>query len=90
MGYPCEVCNADVDYQTAGASRRKFNGKVFCITHGREMLEGMKAQGALACQDCGQVITEKVAHAAVQAGRPLRCVDCQKKVKAAEKETSNA
>lgn len=86
LGYPCEVCNCDVDYQTAGASRRKFNGKVFCIPHGREMMEGMKAQGALACQDCGQVITEKVASASLQGKGKYLCIDCGRK----EKEASSA
>lgn len=86
MGYPCEVCNAEVDYQTAGASRRAFNGRVFCITHGREMKEGMKAQGAAACKECGQIVTEKVANASVQALGFIRCADCQKRIKAQEKE----
>lgn len=86
MGYPCEVCNAEVDYQLAGASRRAFNGRVFCVTHGREMKEGMKAQGATACKECGQIVTEKTASASVQALGFIRCQDCQKKAKAQEKE----
>lgn len=82
MGYPCEVCNAEVDYQTAGASRRKFNGRVFCIPHGRELLEGMKAQPSiLACGDCGQIVTEKVANASLQGQGRIICVDCAKKLK---------
>ena len=86
MGYPCEVCNAEVDYQTAGASRRKFNGRVFCIPHGRELMEGMKERGALACKDCGQIVSEKVANAAIQGLGFIRCVDCATRLKAQEKE----
>lgn len=82
IGYPCEVCNAEVDYQTAGVSRRKFNGRVFCIPHGRELLEGMKAQpSVLACGDCGQIVSEKVANASLQGQGRIICVDCAKKLK---------
>jgi hypothetical protein len=76
MGYPCAECNREVDYQTAGASRRHFNGRVFCGPCGRRMKEGMKAQGALAC-DCGQIVTEKVANASIQGLGKIVCVDCQ-------------
>lgn len=82
MGYPCEVCNVEVDYQIAGASRRKFNGRVFCITHGRELAEGMKAQGATACKDCGEIVSEKVASASIQGTGAIQCVPCRQKEKA--------
>lgn len=85
MGYECEACGTEVDHQIAGASRRKFNGRVFCITHGREIAEGMKERGASACDKCGEIVTEKVASASLQGIGVIRCAPCQVKVKAAEK-----
>lgn len=90
MGYPCEVCNVEVDPQIAGASRRKFNGRTFCVIHGRELAEGMKAQGATYCKDCGQIVNDKVASAGLQSLGFIRCVDCQRAAKAKEGATVGA
>jgi hypothetical protein len=86
MGYECEVCGAEVDHQIAGASRRKFNGRVLCVKDGRVLLEGVKAQGALCCADCGQIVTEKVASASLQGKGRHQCVDCAKAEKGQVKE----
>lgn len=85
MGYECETCGAEVDHQIAGASRRAFNGRVFCVKHGLEMKEGMKAQGATACKLCGLIVTENVANASLQGVGEIRCINCQQKQKALEK-----
>lgn len=88
--YPCEVCGCDVDWETVGKSRRKFNGRVLCSRDAAVLNEGIKAQpSALVCA-CGQIVPEKTANASVQGQGRIICVDCQKKRKAAKEKEAVA
>lgn len=85
--YRCENCGQDVPDDAVGPSRYRFKGHLYCPSCQGGMAEGMAAQGALACVDCGVIVPQKIAEASLQSKWGVcLCLHCGRARKAKEKE----